>query len=157
MPYLRTPDTKKSLGVEKSSYDVVCAAKSSISTCFRCAKKLCLIGRTILPIAQSIEATIVDWDGYIYIYIYIYIYRYIYIYIHTYIQTYIQTHCEITHRDYLPRLTARQLVRANHNTNIILDIVHTYLWTSVLYLRMYAGMYTCVDYITFEEDLCVCV
>ena len=26
-------------------------------------------GGTILPIAQSIEATIVDWDGYIYIYI----------------------------------------------------------------------------------------
>ena len=79
--------------MEKSSYDVVCAAKSSISTCFRCAKKLCLIGRTILPIAQSIEATIVDWDGYIYI--------------HIYIHTYIQTHCEIAHRDYLPRLTAR--------------------------------------------------
>ena len=89
MPCLRTLDTKKSLGVEKSSYDVVCAANSSISTCFRCAKKLGLIGRTILPIAQSIEATIVDWDGYIY---------------STYIHTYIQTHCETAHRDYPPRL-----------------------------------------------------
>ena len=78
LPCLRSPDTKKSLGVKKSSYDVVCAAKSSISTCFRCAKNLCLIGRTSLPIAQSIEATIVDWDGYYYYYIYIYIY------IHTY-------------------------------------------------------------------------
>ena len=63
---------------QKVSYGVVCLAYLLISTCFRCPKRFCLIGCAILPIAQSIEATIVDWDGYIYIYTYI----------HTYIHTY---------------------------------------------------------------------
>ena len=134
LPCLRSPDTKKSLGVKKSSYDVVCAAKSSISTCFRCAKNLCLIGRTSLPIAQSIEATIVDWDGYYY---YIYIYIYIYTYIHT-----------NALRDHGPRLPASPNGSANmHSIGIpclYLPMYHMYLYSTIctMHLRMYVCMYS---------------
>ena len=117
---LWTTGTTKWLRVKKNSYGVVCLAYLSISTCFRCPKRFCLIGCAILPIAQSIEATIVDWDGYIYIYIYIHTY------IHTYIQTYIQTLCETALRDYPPRLTARQSHTITCHLIMILTIA---IWT----------------------------
>ena len=53
-------------------------------------KKLWLICCTILPIVQAIKASIINWDGYIYIYIY-------------------TNALQFAHCDYSPYLTVRQL------------------------------------------------